>query len=611
MREKFYEFRLKKNLRYHNDQLIQADKDVEIEDQGECYSLTFKNCPMDRAGKIEFRAARGRVTTACNLTLIEPTLQFVVPLEDQEVGEKEAAEFTVKLSKPIKYLEWTLNAEKLKSGGNITMKADKKNLDHTLYLDEVTKDMEGELAVEAEGVRSTAQLTVTKDLKFTGKLKDTDVVEGEDAVFEATVSNADVPVQWFKNGIEVTPDDSRLKIKSEGRKRFFTIPSCSKADEAEYSCKLGDKTSSAALRVDFAPVKFNKQIMDTGAAEGAVATFECEVSRDEPVQWFKNGKEKIMDGPKYTMEVDGLVRRLKINDVSYNDEAKFACQVGDAKTVAALAVQTVAIEFVVALEDKTVSEGERAEFNVELNVPDVKPIQWFQNGIEMSPKSGIEIKSSETNHMFAIGNVSMLDTSEIMFNAGGSRSACQLKVTQTPLKFVKVLAENAEAENKMASYELECELNRQNANVKWYLNDKEIFPSRKFAMAVDGAKRILTISDITKDDEGIYHCQADDQKTKTNLKVLYGDTGNPVSTIYLFKLVISKHFLLSHATTLGRHHEIKKLFNITIAHVINCYHPMVYSIAETHFHVFLDRRQYFGCCCPMEKIYMLSVWTYI
>ena len=366
------------------------------------------------------------------------------------------------------------------------------------------------MAVEADGVKSVCQLSVTRDLKFSGKMKDVTVTEGEDA------ARGDLRRRPTSSGSRMA-SRSRMMTRAEGRKRYLIIPKCQLDDEAEYTV-MGDKTTSAK-KVDPAPVKFAKELMDTGAQEGAEAVFECTLSRDEPVTWLKNGKEKLQEGPKFIMESEGLVRRLRIADVQFADEAKISCQVGDAKTTGSLAVQTVAIEFVGTIKDLTVQEGERAEFNIELNLPDIKPIQWFQNGIEQTARDGIEVVSDGAKHTFAIKNPTVLDSAEIMFNAAGTRCSAQLTVTQTPLKFITELAD-VEAENKVAAFDLECELNRANASVKWLLNDREIFPSRKFAMNIDGAKRILTISDVSKQDEGSYVCAADDQTTKANLTVI-------------------------------------------------------------------------------------------
>ena len=82
-----------------NGTRLRAGRDTEINDRGECYNLTLRNCTVARAGKIEFRAAKGKLSSFCNLNILEPNLEFEVPLEDQEVGAKECVEFRVRVNK--------------------------------------------------------------------------------------------------------------------------------------------------------------------------------------------------------------------------------------------------------------------------------------------------------------------------------------------------------------------------------------------------------------------------------------------------------------------------------------------------------------------------------
>ena len=437
-------------------------------------------------------------------------------LQDCEVGEKESAEFFIQLSKPTRKITWFLKGEKLTDGGDVVLRNDGKVA--TLIMDNCTMDQAGTIRVEAESLVSEAQLGVTRDLKFTSKLEDVYATEKEDAVFEITVSSVEAKVQWFRGDVEIEQAESKYSVMKDGRKRRLTVHKVNKGDEVAFTCKLGDYKTSGNLIVEDAPVSFISQIMDTGVLEGKSGEFKCTLSKDAPVKWFKN-KEEIKASAKFAMVANGNDRALQINDVGYSDEARYTCQAGDAKTTANLSVQTVAIEFVKNLEDKTCTEGDDAIFAIELSVPDVKPIQWFQNGIEQVPNGRIKIESDGTKHNFVIKETSILDSAEIMFNAAGIRAVAQLTVNQAALKFIKPL-EDKETENKMASIELECALSRGNANVSWYANGAEIFPSRKFAMGIEDKKRILTIHDISYDDAQEYTCDAGEVKTTCKVTVV-------------------------------------------------------------------------------------------
>ena len=437
-------------------------------------------------------------------------------LEDCEVGEKESAEFFIEISKPTRKVTWYLNGEKLTNGGDILIRNEQKV--QTLIMDNCTMDMCGNVAVEIEGLRCEAKFEVTRDLKFTSKLADVYATEKEDAVFEVTVSSVEAKVSWCRCDMEIAAAESKYTIMKDGRKRRLTVHNVNKGDEVSFTCELGEYTTKANLIVEEAPVSFTMQLMDTGALEGKTGKFECTLSKDAPVKWFKN-KDELKASSKYDMESDGNKRILTINDIAYNDESRYTCRAGDAKTTANLTVQTVAIEFVADLQDQTVTEGENVTFTIELNMPDIKPIQWFQNGMEQYPNGRIKLSSEGKVHTMTIVEPTVLDTAEIMFNAAGVRSVCKLTVEQAALKFIKEL-ENMETENKMASVELECALSRGNVNVTWYTGSSEIFPSRKFAMGIADKKRILTIHDISYDDAADYTCDAGEVKSTCKLSVV-------------------------------------------------------------------------------------------
>ena len=471
-------------------------RDVSVEDSGEYCCKTSDNKTF---GRIRVEA-----------------FKIIKQLQDCEVGEKESAEYFVEISKPTRKINWFLNGEKLTNGGDVLIRNEQKIC--TLIIDNCTLDMVGTVALEIEGMRSEAKLEVTRDLKFTSKLEDVYATEKEDAIFEVLVSSVEAKVTWCRCDMEISSAEAKYTVTKDGRKRRLTVHKVNKGDEVAFTCELGEYNTKANLIVEEAAVSFASQLMDTGALEGKTGTFECTLSKDTPVKWFKN-KEELKASDKYVMSTDGLKRTLVINDIGYNDEARYTCRAGDVKTTANLAVQTIAIEFVTDLQDKTITEGDNVTFTIELNLPDIKPIQWFQNGMEQYPNGRIKLSSEGKVHTMTIVDPTILDTSEIMFNAAGVRSVAKLTVEQAPLKFTSNL-QNKETENKMASVELECALSRGNVNVTWFVGSSEIFPSRKFAMGQEDKKRILTIHDISYDDASEYTCDAGEAKSTCKLAVV-------------------------------------------------------------------------------------------
>ena len=89
--------------------------------------------------------------------------------------------------------------------------------------------------------------------------------------------------------------------------------------------------------------------------------------------------------------------------------------------------------------------------------------------------------------------------------------------TELPVQIVKPLRV------KIAMYRhrglLECQVSRPNAQVKWFKNQKQIQPSRKYQLIAQDVYRQLTIDDVCSSDEDTYTCDAADDKTSCQLLV--------------------------------------------------------------------------------------------
>lgn len=85
------------------------------------------------------------------------------------------------------------------------------------------------------------------------------------------------------------------------------------------------------------------------------------------------------------------------------------------------------------------------------------------------------------------------------------------------MEFTKPLEDQTVEEEATAT--LECEVSRENAEVRWFRDGQEIRKTKKYEMIVDGCKRALVIHDCTLDDSKTYACDAKDFKTSCFLNV--------------------------------------------------------------------------------------------
>ena len=74
---------------------------------------------------------------------------------------------------------------------------------------------------------------------------------------------------------------------------------------------------------------------------------------------------------------------------------------------------------------------------------------------------------------------------------------------------------------------LSCELSKTAAEVKWFKDGKEIFPSKNILLQSDGKKCMLVIKKAAKSNEGTYTCDCGTDKTTANLNIEGNTCGAP------------------------------------------------------------------------------------
>lgn len=89
--------------------------------------------------------------------------------------------------------------------------------------------------------------------------------------------------------------------------------------------------------------------------------------------------------------------------------------------------------------------------------------------------------------------------------------------SEPPVEFTKPLEDQTVEEEATAT--LECELSRENAEVRWFRDGQEIRKTKKYEMIVDGHRRALVIHNCMPDDSRTYTCDAIDFKTSCFLSV--------------------------------------------------------------------------------------------
>ncbi|XP_051756921.1 myosin-binding protein C, cardiac-type [Ctenopharyngodon idella] len=242
------------------------------------------------------------------------------------------------------------------------------------------------------------------------------VEKGHKIKLQIEVANPDAEVKWLKNGQEIHPTGSKYIFESVGNKRFLTINNCTLADDAAYTCVVGDEKTFTELFVKEPPVLIVRNLEDQMVMKGERVEFECEVSEEgAQVKWEKDGVELTRDESfKYRFKKDGCKHVLIINDVTKEDCGHYRVKTNGGQSLAELMVQEKELEVYQNIADLTVKAKDQAVFKCEVSDENVKGI-WYKNGVEVKPDARTNITHIGRIHKLTIDDVKPEDEGDYTF----------------------------------------------------------------------------------------------------------------------------------------------------------------------------------------------------
>ncbi|XP_028257862.1 myosin-binding protein C, cardiac-type isoform X4 [Parambassis ranga] len=246
------------------------------------------------------------------------------------------------------------------------------------------------------------------------------VSKGHKIKLAVEVANSDVEVKWLKNGQELHPTGSKYIFESVGNMRYLTINHCSLADDAAYSCVVGEDKCTTELFVKEPPVTIVKNLEDQMVMKGERVELECEVSEEgASVKWEKDGVELTRDESfKYRFKKDGCKHVLIINEATKEDCGHYKVKTNGGESMAELMVQEKELEVYQSIADLTVKAKDQAVFKCEVSDENVKGI-WYKNGVEVKPDARINITHIGRIHKLTIDDVKPEDEGDYTFVPDG------------------------------------------------------------------------------------------------------------------------------------------------------------------------------------------------
>jgi len=516
------------------------------------YILTIRNIELSDEKTYSCQvsgSSSSRVKSSAQLTVEELPPEFVLtttPLKDQECFEEQTVEFECELNKSkwkkngqTIICKWFRNIDReLRSTAKYSI--ERSGPMQKLIIHNAQFEDEAEYRCVIMDKFVSAKLTVKEiPVAFTQLLEDIQTIERETVTFQCEISKThstrtetEIPIQWYRDGVQMVGGGRFEVSKSTGNKRqILKIINASLTDSGEYACTAGTEQvrTVANLVVGDLEVEFSQTLQDRTILEDQTLILECVVNRtDKGISWFFND-QKIESGSKYEINREKNKLRLIVKNVTLENEGQYTCRVADVKTQCKVLVDEEKVRFTERITDFGTKESKSAKYQcVESKITYVKAkhdidFKWLHNGkvIEETDnkKYQMEFDKSTKTLKLTINDVRNEDVGLITCQADDVNTIGKLIVEEIPIYFVRKPEDQILTELPNICL-FECELNRPGVQIKWLHNKKELdYLKDKIEFHNTDTIYRLKLLQIDTDDQGEYVCVARDKKAQAFLKL--------------------------------------------------------------------------------------------
>nr|XP_033505672.1 obscurin isoform X16 [Epinephelus lanceolatus] len=514
---------------YKDGKLLTPSKTIHTESKGKSRLLVIESLERKDAGEYTCEAGTEKLVFKMQVEGTTTEVQAKSAFCNKESVQREVkatlsqkATLSCEVVDNKTEVKWYKDGKLLSASRAVHMES--KGKIRQLVIDSVEKKDAGEYICEVGTEKLAYKLQVT-EIQLTSAFSNKESVQREvratlsqKAILSCEVADTKTEVKWYKDGKLLTSSKT-IHTETKGKSRQLVIDSVERKDAGEYICEAGTEKLAFKIHVAEAQAGFsNKESVqrELKATLSQKATLSCEVSDSKTeVKWYKDGK-LLTPSKAVHMETKGKGRELVIEKMEKKDAGEYTCEAGTEKLVFKLQVTDAAVKF----QKKTVKDtcavqaSEKVVLTTELT-SESGSVKWFRDGVELREGSKYEMKKDGLSRTLIVKSTESKDSGTYTCQTADDKLEFKVQVKDSALKFVVPL--KPAAVELGGTLSLMCELNQASGDVVWQRNGREIKPGGRHCIRTDGAKRVLTVTGMTKEDEGEYSCECRNDKTSAKV----------------------------------------------------------------------------------------------
>nr|XP_023671298.1 obscurin [Paramormyrops kingsleyae] len=453
--------------------------------------------------------------TSAKMTTTAPKLvRFTAKLNNVAAMEGRDATFKCSVTPADVTVKWFRDGMPVLAGPKF--KITHEGTSHTLTVTNISKEDAGEIAADAEGKVSKANLQVQHiPVTFKKKLENLTVEEEEEAKLEVEISRPSPEVKWMKNGVILQPGPN-VEIRVDGNKQTLVLKKVTQADRGYYSCETLDDKTQAKLTVEMRKIKVVKGLEDLKASEKETVTLEVELNHANVEGSWTKGGMRVKAGPSCRFTILGKKHTLTLSQLKKEDAGMVSFQAEEAHTSCRLTVTEPPVKITKPLQDIKVPEKEKVIFECEISRANAE-VKWFKDAAELKPGKKFGIISQGCKRSLQIHKCAYEDQGLYVCDVTDDKTAAKLTVHARDIKIVRKLEDAEVTEKESATFM--CEISHDEVDCQWFKNDTKIKAGDNVKLRQEGQTYVLLFKSVSPEDVGEIKFTAEKACSTAKLKV--------------------------------------------------------------------------------------------
>ncbi|XP_052531346.1 obscurin-like protein 1 isoform X6 [Tympanuchus pallidicinctus] len=512
---------------YKDGEEVEEGESLVLEREGQRCCLVLPCARLQDAG--EFVCDTGDTAASYHVMVAEPRVRILHPVQrslELPVLAPGHVELRCELSVPDAAVRWFKDGLEVDETNNLRLLAD--GAWRCLLIPRSSAEDTGEYICESKDEAVSFDVKVTEPpVKILQPQRPPPVVKvspGETVMLSCELSRADAPVCWAREGVQLEAGGSWV-LEEDGAHRRLLIPAAQAEHAGKYFCDAADDVVTFTVQVSDPPIRIlEKDALPTcrrcRAMEDLVLEVQLSHTHGE-VKWYKDG-EKLQDTGHVRLEEDGQRRALVILGATDGDAGEYLCDTRDDSVIFCVTVEAQAVRIVNKEEAQSpleVQEGDSVTLVAQLS-PETAVTQWQKDGQMLLSGGRLLVCSEGPARSLTIKQVELGDAGTFLCDAGDDEVYFTLHVKEAPVLFVN----KQEEREKLLVLEggsavLSAVVSKERADITWLCPQQLMVPSERCQLRCDGRVHSLVLSNVAKEDAGVYTCLSPDDQMQFDISV--------------------------------------------------------------------------------------------